>query len=753
MPARYASLQQVRLGLDRFMRDRLGMKQPVRALAFYYWMQLQEQILAVLPITACLVLTMAIYFKHSVSAPGKLAGGLISAIFGLLLFMDGLRVSIMPLGDLIGHTLPEKFKVRYILMIACALGILCTYAEPAIASLRPLADLVNRCDTPYLFLVLNDFQEILVLTIGLGVGVAAMFGVLRFLRGWSLKPLIVISMTPTIACACYMTWGNPDLAPLIGLAWDCGGVTTGPVTVPILLSLGIGVMKGQRARQEAREILQEKSGKNQGKSLEGFGIVTLASAFPILAVEVLSIVLSLRYTRDEVRTNFGKQNCTVGTDIVSATPAAVASDAALVADAILIALRSILPLNAFLIILIVFVLRESLPIVTFGVPIPTDILPDTADAGRDDCCSHGQKQPGPSELAAEPDHDGTAKAAAACLVPFTDSDTDDEPADDPAASDACKISQHPGLRDHTQGCADDEGEIREDERARRRRLRQERKARMARAVDLAVQTAPPGRREKRQASLDAQRAEMPGPGPPLSAWGRLRRHGPLLLGIAESQAGMMLFNIGLTYGFTSLGNESGELLPSAFLATGTPGTPLYAYGPGVAIVVVTVFVLGFLATRAEPALRVMGRTVEALSEGRFTTSMLIYTVCVGVACGLVVGSVKILFSVNLTVIILAAYAAASLLTVCSSEEFTNIGWDSAGVTTGPVTVPFVLSIGIGFAKATGAQEVPAPSIRPAPPPAISPAAPPASAATPPPSSPPPLFTPLSVLRVAPLRSP
>ena len=40
-----------------------------------------------------------------------------------------------------------------------------------------------------------------------------------------------------------MKWGNTELAPLIGLAWDCGAVTTGPVTVPILLSLGIGVIK------------------------------------------------------------------------------------------------------------------------------------------------------------------------------------------------------------------------------------------------------------------------------------------------------------------------------------------------------------------------------------------------------------------------------------------------------------------------------------------------------------------------------
>lgn len=86
--------------------------------------------------------------------------------------------------------LPEKFKVRYILIVACAIGILCTYAEPAIASLRPLANLVKRCQTPYLYFVLNDLSEVLVLSIGLGVGVAAMIGVLRFLRGWSLKPLI-----------------------------------------------------------------------------------------------------------------------------------------------------------------------------------------------------------------------------------------------------------------------------------------------------------------------------------------------------------------------------------------------------------------------------------------------------------------------------------------------------------------------------------------------------------------------------------
>ena len=121
-----------------------------------------------------------------------------SAMVGLVLFVDGQRVAIMPLGSVLGQQLPEHFKVRYILVVACAIGILCTYAEPAIASLRPLASLVKRCQTPYLFYVLNDMSEVLVLSIGLGVGMAAMIGVLRFLRGWSLKPLIAIRYVLTL---------------------------------------------------------------------------------------------------------------------------------------------------------------------------------------------------------------------------------------------------------------------------------------------------------------------------------------------------------------------------------------------------------------------------------------------------------------------------------------------------------------------------------------------------------------------------
>ena len=63
--------------------------------------------------------------------------------------------------------------------------------------------------------------------VGLGVGIAAILGMLLFVKGWSLKPLIIAVLGPALLCAIYMWWGNPDLRPLLGLAWDCGAITTG----------------------------------------------------------------------------------------------------------------------------------------------------------------------------------------------------------------------------------------------------------------------------------------------------------------------------------------------------------------------------------------------------------------------------------------------------------------------------------------------------------------------------------------------
>ena len=162
-----------------------------------------------------------------------------------------------------------------------------TFAEPAIASLKPLAKLIDKRRAPYLFYLLNINAELLVLFIGIGVGTAAVVGTLRFVKGWSLKPLIIAGLVPTIILSAYMKWVEPRLDSIIYLAWDCGAVTTGPVTVPILLSVGIGVAANNRD-------------PSRQSSISGFGIVTLASIFPVLAVQVLSLILASSISEEEI---------------------------------------------------------------------------------------------------------------------------------------------------------------------------------------------------------------------------------------------------------------------------------------------------------------------------------------------------------------------------------------------------------------------------------------------------------------------
>ncbi len=84
---------------------------------------------------------------------------------------------------------------------------------------------------------------------------------------------------------------------------------------------------------------------------------------------------------------------------------------------------------------------------------------------------------------------------------------------------------------------------------------------------------------------------------------------------------------------------TGVTLPTAFLKTDyDPASPVYSYAGGFVLVLCVVFALGILATKAEPALNVLGDTVQALSSGKFTKNMLIWSVCVGVATGMCVGA-------------------------------------------------------------------------------------------------------------------
>lgn len=164
-------------------------------------------------------------------------------------------------------------------------------------------------------------------------------------------------------------------------------------------------------------------------------------------------------------------------------------------------------------------------------------------------------------------------------------------------------------------------------------------------------------------------ADSPAKAPPpggkaVSAAGPRRgwfaRNAPLLGGVAFAQIGMILFNIGLTYGFTKLGDQTGTTLPAAYLEVPwLPKSPYYSYAGGLILLIVVVFSLGVLATRAEPALNVLGRTVERLSGGSFTAKLLIGAVCLGVGIGMAVGGIKILYNLPIIYFILGEGSASA----------------------------------------------------------------------------------------------
>ena len=99
--------------------------------------------------------------------------------------------------------------------------------------------------------------------------------------------------------------------------------------------------------------------------------------------------------------------------------------------------------------------------------------------------------------------------------------------------------------------------------------------------------------------------------------------------------------------------------------------------------------LGFGSTLAEPALNALGMTVQNLTNGAFKKSMLMGAVAFGVAIGIMLGVLKLIFDFHIMYILIPGYTLGLILTLLSTEEFVNVGWDSAGVTTGPVTVPLV----------------------------------------------------------------
>jgi len=499
----------------------LSFSQSVEILGPYCGVRILDQLKAVVPLAAYLMLFQILVLRHPIDSAITLCLGLVAVIVGLAVFMEGLSTGLMPFGNIIGDNLPKKASMGVVLLIIGILGVGVTFAEPAIGALQAFGASVDVTRAPYLYELLNNWTLPLVLMVGGGVGLAAILGTVRFVRGWSLKPMIYAALLPVVVLTIY-AWFDPNLKSILGLAWDCGAVTTGPVTVPLVLSLGIGIANA--------------AGKGDS-SLSGFGVVTMASLFPILAVLILAIFVSFSISPEEIIANAAAAGASA-----SSEPLTIWQKTPLVET--VLGVRAILPLVLFLMFVLFVVLKSTLP--------------------------------------------------------------------------------------------------------------------------------------NRMVTV---------------------------YGLALSIIGMCIFNVGLTYGLGAIGTQTGGVLPAAFMELPiSESSPIFSKVIGLGVVIGFAFLLGFGATLAEPALNALGLTVQDLTNGAFKKSMLMYSVAGGVAVGIALGVAKLVLNFDLMKVLLPLYAIGIVLTVFSTEEFVNVAWDSAGVTTGPVTVPLVLAMGLGLGSAVSAIE-------------------------------------------------
>jgi hypothetical protein len=157
----------------------------------------------------------------------------------------------------------------------------------------------------------------------------------------------------------------------------------------------------------------------------------------------------------------------------------------------------------------------------------------------------------------------------------------------------------------------------------------------------------------------------------------------ILIGIVFTFLGLSLFLQGVHVGFLPVGREIGDIV----------GDWRYQW-----VLIPVGFLLGFVATFAEPAVRVLNVEVDKVTSGYIPSNLMLYTLSIGVAISIAVAMARIIYGIPLWYFIGPGYFLALSMALFSTETFTSIAFDAGGVATGPMTVTFILAIALGFSE-------------------------------------------------------
>ncbi|MGE4535350.1 DUF1538 domain-containing protein, partial [Halomonas sp.] len=214
-----------------------------------------------LPIILVVVAFQALLFRAWPEGGLAMAGGLLIVAVGVALFLQGLELSIFPVGKRLANQFARRGSVPLLMAFGFAIGFSAVVAEPALIAVAEQAREISggRIDALTLRLIVAG-----------SVGLVMALGVLRVILGHPIHWYMIAGYVTVVL----VTFFAP--AEIVGLAYDSGGVTTNIVTVPLIAALGIGLASSIRGRNPL---------------IDGFGLVALAVMVPMISVQLYGILV------------------------------------------------------------------------------------------------------------------------------------------------------------------------------------------------------------------------------------------------------------------------------------------------------------------------------------------------------------------------------------------------------------------------------------------------------------------------------
>jgi hypothetical protein len=244
----------------------------LKALLLEFLRSLRQSAQDLLPIVVVIAFFQLVVLRVAVPELGKIFAGALLVLFGLTLFVQGLKMALFPLGEDMAYSFVKRGNLWLLLVFAFTLGFGTTVAEPALIA---IADEAAQIASEGGVIganqeAMDEYALGLRLVVALAVGFALLVGVIRILKGWPVQYLIIGGYI----CVVVITAFAPP--EIIGIAYDSGGVTTSTVTVPLVAALGIGLANSIRGRDPL---------------VDGFGLIAFASLTPMIFVMAYGIFI------------------------------------------------------------------------------------------------------------------------------------------------------------------------------------------------------------------------------------------------------------------------------------------------------------------------------------------------------------------------------------------------------------------------------------------------------------------------------